>query len=206
MGDNLKIPYGVADFKTVREEGLYYIDKTGYIPLLEQAGRFLFFVRPRRFGKSLMTSMLRCYYDVAEKDRFDALFGGLEIAKAPTSNKNRYQVLSMDFSQVNRGAGLSLQERFENYIGTCLDDFAARYGHFYGDDLVRGFSEASTAEKFTSIALAARRRGYHLYLMLDEYDNFTNAMLRSEESPEYRGVTHGRTRCCARRRARSTAA
>ena len=59
MKANLKIPYGVADFKTIRNERLYYIDKTGYIPLLEQAGRFLFFVRPRRFGKSLMASMLR---------------------------------------------------------------------------------------------------------------------------------------------------
>ena len=191
MDGNLKIPYGIADFKTIREEGLYYIDKTGYIPLLEQAGRFLFFVRPRRFGKSLMTSMLRCYYDVAEKDNFDALFGGLEIAGDPTPNRNRYQVLGMDFSQVNRGAGLSLQERFEAYMGKCLDDFAARYGHFYGDDLSKGFSDASAADKFTTIAMAARRLGHHLYLMLDEYDNFTNAMLRSEENPEYRGVTHG---------------
>ncbi|MBR1589130.1 MAG: AAA family ATPase [Kiritimatiellae bacterium] len=61
---SLQIPYGVADFKTLRSEGLYYVDKTGYIPLLEQAGRFLFLVRPRRFGKSLMASMLRCYYDL----------------------------------------------------------------------------------------------------------------------------------------------
>ena len=64
---NLQIPYGVFDFKTIRTEGLYYVDKTGFIPLLEQAGRFLFFVRPRRFGKSLMANMLRCYYDIAEE-------------------------------------------------------------------------------------------------------------------------------------------
>ena len=123
---SLQIPYGVADFKRLRTEGYYYVDKTGYIPILERAGSFLFLVRPRRFGKSLMASMLRCYYDLksltasmlrcyydlAEKDNFDALFGGLEIAKNPTPNRNRYQILYMDFSEVNRGAGATLQERF----------------------------------------------------------------------------------------------
>ena len=119
----LQIPYGVSDFKTVRNEGLYYIDKTGYIPILEQAGRFLFFVRPRRFGKSLFLDMLRCYYDLAEKDNFDALFGGLEIGKNPTENRNRYQVLALDFSKVNKGEGDTLAARFENYVGDRLDEF-----------------------------------------------------------------------------------
>ena len=109
---SLQIPYGVADFKRLITEGYYYVDKTGFIPVLERAGSFLFFVRPRRFGKSLTASMLRCYYDLAEKDNFDALFGGLEIAKNPTPNRNRYQILYMDFSEVNRGAGATLQERF----------------------------------------------------------------------------------------------
>ena len=124
----LQIPYGVADFKTVRNEGLYYIDKTGYIPVLEQAGRFLFFVRPRRFGKSLFLNMLRCYYDLAEKGNFDALFGDLDIGKSPTENRNRYQVLALDFSQVNKGEGDTLAARFESYIGKRLDEFLAVYG------------------------------------------------------------------------------
>ena len=80
MQDNLQIPYGIFDFKRIRTEGYYYIDKTGYIPALEQSGSFLFFVRPRRFGKSLFINMLRCYYDLAEKDNFEKLFGGLAIA------------------------------------------------------------------------------------------------------------------------------
>ena len=71
MQDNLQIPYGISDFKRVRAEGYYYIDKTGYIPTLEQAGSFLFFVRPRRFGKSLFINMLRCYYDLSEKENFE---------------------------------------------------------------------------------------------------------------------------------------
>ena len=73
MQGNLQIPYGIFDFKRIRTEGYYYIDKTGYIPALEQSGAFLFFVRPRRFGKSLFINMLRCYYDLAEKENFEKL-------------------------------------------------------------------------------------------------------------------------------------
>ncbi|MBR4171856.1 MAG: AAA family ATPase, partial [Kiritimatiellae bacterium] len=94
---NLKIPYGISDFKRIRSEGYYFVDKSAFIRTLELSGSFLFFVRPRRFGKSLMASMLRCYYDLAEKDNFDALFCDLDIGKDPTENRNRYQVLVLDF-------------------------------------------------------------------------------------------------------------
>ena len=191
MKDNLKIPYGVADFKRIRNEGYYYIDKTGYIPLLEQAGSFLFLVRPRRFGKSLMANMLRCYYDVAEKDNFDKLFGGLEIAKNPTENKNRYQVLYLDFSRVNRGDGETLHARFENYIGKTLDEFIHRYGNTYGESFCADFAKSSVADKFTMLTNRAKTEGFPLYLMLDEYDNFTNQMLRAEGNEPYRSITHG---------------
>ena len=192
MSGNLKIPYGVCDFKRIRREGYYYIDKTGYIPLLERAGSFLFFVRPRRFGKSLMASLLRCYYDIAEKNNFDALFGGLKIARNPTENRNRFQVLYMDFSKVGTSAKQTLQQRFESYIGACLDDFIIKYGDAYGKDLVAQFARADTAsEKLTKIVSAAQRLDLHLYLMLDEYDNFTNTMLQAEENNSYRDITHG---------------
>ena len=189
--NNLQIPYGVFNFKTIRTEGLYYVDKTGYIPFLENAGRFLFFVRPRRFGKSLMANMLRCYYDIAEKDNFDALFSGLEIARNPTKNRNRYQVLYMDFSLVNRGLGDTLQERFEKYIGGRLDDFMERYGNAYPDNDRERFAKANAAGKFNIISDVAKRLGLPLYLMLDEYDNFTNQMLRAEGNELYRSITHG---------------
>ena len=191
MKDNLKIPYGVADFKRIRNEGYYYIDKTGYIPLLEQAGSFLFLVRPRRFGKSLMASMLRCYYDSAEKDNFDRLFGDLEIARNPTENRNRYQVLYMDFSEVNKGIGRTLQERFENYVGRCLDSFMLRHGSKYGDAFLAEFAKGAAADKFDMMVKTAKEVGFPLYLMLDEYDNFTNQMLRADGNEPYRSVTHG---------------
>ena len=188
---NLKIPYGVSDFKRIRREGFYFVDKSAYIRTLELCGSFLFFVRPRRFGKSLFLSMLRCYYDLAEKDSFDALFGDLDIGKDPTENRNRYQVLTLDFSQVNKGPGKTLEERFASYIGGCLDGFVRTYAGMYDGSFVDSVLAADSAGKFNKLVLEARRLGYHLYLMLDEYDNFTNAMLRAEGNADYRSITHG---------------
>ena len=188
----MQIPYGIFDFKRIRREGYCYVDKTGYIPLLEQAGSFLFFVRPRRFGKSLMASMLRCYYDIAEKQHFDALFGGLAIAKNPTENRNRYLVLSMDFSEVNKGMEATLQERFNNYVGSCLTVFLSQYGSLYGADVLAEIKKADgPAVQFNLAVKFAKAKGLPLYLMLDEYDNFTNQMLRAEGNEPYRSVTHG---------------
>ena len=180
MRDDLQIPYGVSDFKRMMSEGYYYIDKSAYIRMIERAGSFLFFVRPRRFGKSLFINMLRAYYDIAEKENFQRLFGDLAIGRDPTANANRYQVLSLDFSQVNRGDGLTLQGRFDAYMGARLDEFAEKYGDDYGDEFVRGVKSATPASKFTKLVSRAQTKGYHLYLMIDEYDNFTNAMLRAE--------------------------
>ncbi len=189
---NLQIPYGVFDFKRIRNEGYYYVDKTGYIPLLEQAGSFLFFVRPRRFGKSLMANMLRCYYDISEKDNFDTLFGDLEIAKNPTENRSRYLVLSMDFSEVNKGMEATLQERFTNYVGSCLTVFLSQYGSLYGADVLAEIKKADgPAVQFNLAVKFAKAKGLPLYLMLDEYDNFTNQMLRADGNEPYRSVTHG---------------
>jgi len=187
----LQIPYGVADFKRIRDEGFYYIDKTSYIPLLERAGSFLFLVRPRRFGKSLMANMLRCYYDIAEKDNFEKLFGGLEIAKNPTANRNRYQVLALDFSTVNICEGNTLQERFDNYMKVQLQIFLMKYTADYGENFKRELPNASGMSLFGAITGYAKQKGFHLYLMLDEYDNFTNAMIRGEDGNSYRDITHG---------------
>ena len=191
MQDNLQIPYGISDFKRVRAEGYYYIDKTGYIPALEQAGSFLFFVRPRRFGKSLFINMLRCYYDLSEKENFEKLFGGLAIAENPTVNKNRYQVLDLDFSTVNICEGETLKERFDNYMKVRSQLFLMQYASDYGEEFKRELPNASGMSLFSAISGYAKQKGFHLYLMIDEYDNFTNAMLRAEASGDYRSITHG---------------
>ncbi len=94
---NLQIPYGVSDFRTIRSEGLYYVDKTQYLALMESTDRFIFFVRPRRFGKSLFISMMESYYDLNQKRDFKRLFGDLWIGKHPTPNANRFMTLKLDF-------------------------------------------------------------------------------------------------------------
>ena len=72
--DFKRIPYGISDFKQVRQENKYLVDKTMYFERMERAGNFLFLVRPRRFGKSLFLNMLEAYYDINEKDNFQELF------------------------------------------------------------------------------------------------------------------------------------
>jgi len=71
-----KIPYGISSYKTIRQENYYYVDKTRYIPQLEETGKFLFLIRPRRFGKSSLLTVLESYYDIVRKDEYGLLFDG----------------------------------------------------------------------------------------------------------------------------------
>ena len=121
------IPYGVSRFEELRNRNRYYVDKSEYVRLLEQRADFLFFVRPRRFGKSLFVDMLRCYYDINKKDVFDKLFGDLAIGKNPTKGANQYQVLSLDFSRVGGSNGSGWKEKFENYVTERLLAFINYY-------------------------------------------------------------------------------
>ena len=89
-----ELPYGIQDFVTIAEQNIYYVDKTMYIPELEKQARYLFFIRPRRFGKSIFLSMLHAYYDCRTKDKFQQWFGNLWIGKHPTPTQGRYQVLT----------------------------------------------------------------------------------------------------------------
>lgn len=95
-----RIPYGMMNFAVIRRDDCYYVDKTRFIPIIEDADKFFFFIRPRRFGKSLTVSMLQHYYDIAAKDKFDALFGDLYIGKYPTRDRNSYLVLYLNFSGI----------------------------------------------------------------------------------------------------------
>ena len=187
------IPYGVSDFRTIRNEGLYYVDKTRYIDQLESAGRFVFFVRPRRFGKSLFVDMLRCYYDLKEKDNFEKYFGGLAVGANPTPNRNRYMVLALDFSKVDGCEGATLEDKFACYVNGRLDDFIQYYREIFADDAnvlsLRGVPGAGS--KFDRIVASAKARSIPVYLAIDEYDNFTNTLIRSAGKDPYRTITHG---------------
>ena len=99
--DRKLLPYGMMNFEDIRLDNYYYVDKTSFIPLIEQSDRFFFFIRPRRFGKSLTLNMLQHYYDVRAKDKFDALFGDLYIGKHPTKDRNSYLVIKLNFSGIS---------------------------------------------------------------------------------------------------------
>lgn len=185
------VPYGVSRFEDLRNAGRYFVDKSDYISKLEQRADFLFFVRPRRFGKSLFIDMLRCYYDINKKEQFSKLFGDLAIGNNPTKGANSYQVLALDFSEVNKGEGRTLEERFEKYLATCLEEFINQYGEKYGADFVAGVAGKSAADVFSAISKRAKSLNFALYLMIDEYDNFTNQLLRAEGNARYESVTHG---------------
>ena len=193
MAKTFKIPYGLKDFKTIREEGYYYVDKTAYIRKMEERDRFVFFVRPRRMGKSLFVETLRRYYNVNEKAYFQKWFGGLDIGENPTENANRYCVLVLDFSRVGAGGMKSVEEEFNEYMNVRLDEFLYDYRSLFPnvrDDA--DFRALSPRAKFESLAeQCSRVGGTPLYLIIDEYDNFTNTMLRSEANADYRAVTHG---------------
>ncbi len=100
MGAIKGIPYGMSNFTSVREQNCYYVDKTMYLPLLEEQAHYLILVRPRRFGKSLFLDMLRSYYDLSQKDKFQSLFGDLWIGQHPTPLQGKYQMLYLDFSKI----------------------------------------------------------------------------------------------------------
>lgn len=185
-----RLPYGISDFRQIRREGKYFVDKTMFIEQMEQADNFLFLIRPRRFGKSLFLSMLRYYYDINEKGRFPELFKDLWIANHPTPEQGEFQVLYLDFSRV-MGDIDDLPANFNSYCSIALDDFADRYKHFYPE----GFCEDVRAQKhfsgkFSQIDFYAKKTGAKLYLIVDEYDNFTNTVLNEQGEEVYHAVTH----------------
>ena len=156
---DLKIPYGIADFKRIRNEGWYYVDKTMYLAKLEERDSFVFFVRPRRFGKSLFISMMQSYYDRREKANFEKLFGGLWIGEHPTENRNRYLVLKLDFSKVGSVGDESLAAAFSCYLSKRLDLFMACYPEIFDADFVRSVVDDDVSGKYTAIVGRARMVG-----------------------------------------------
>ena len=189
--DFKQVPYGIASFKQVQQEGLYLVDKTMYFERMERAGNFLFLVRPRRFGKSLFLNMLEAYYDINEKDNFPELFKGLYVAEHPTENRNRFLVLHLDFSLV--GSRLeNLEEDFNRYCGGEVDSFIDSYKRFYEPQVVeRVLNEKTAVGKLNQVRMAAKKRGLKLYLIVDEYDNFTNNVLNTKGHEAYHALTHG---------------
>ena len=185
-----EVPYGVSDFRIVRRDDMYYVDKTMYLPRLESEARNLFFIRPRRFGKSIFINMLHAYYDVRLKDQFGEIFGTLWVGRHPTPLHNQFQVLHLDFSQVG-GNIERLEEKFNFYLGVELNGFVRVYREYYGEKTVAEVEETKDATgKLAIIQNVAREKSFHLYLIIDEYDNFTNTVLNEQGEQVYWAMTH----------------
>ena len=184
------ILYGVADYAEIRKANAWFIDRTAKIRDLE-ATRYAMFLRPRRFGKSLIISMLHAYYDVKFADRFEDFFGGTDIGAIPTEERGRYLVLYFDFSAVSKKPD-EVQVKFDRYVSLCCDTFARNYRDMLPEGLAdRILKDANSDEKINEITLGLKGTGTKLYVLIDEYDNFTNTILAESGQNAYDELCHG---------------
>jgi hypothetical protein len=185
----MKFPYGTADFHAIRCEGYYYADRTERIRTLEEAGKQLLFLRPRRFGKTAWLTTLENYYDLARAAEFDALFGSLAIGQAPTARRNHYFVLRWDFSMVDASGNLAeIRQALHNHLNAQVADFGVRYADQLGREL--RYHPDDGLVSFRSAVSAARARGHDLYLLIDEYDNFANELMHGRRA-DYDALVSG---------------
>jgi len=189
----MKFPYGISDFQSVMLENYFYVDRTDRIPLIEESGKQLLFLRPRRFGKSLLLSMLENYYDVARAEQFEELFGNLAIGRNPTKLHNRFFILKWDFSAINPHGDLEqIRQALFNYINQSIKDFTAYYKKFFTDkpEINPNDAQVSLQSFFSLVRLSQ----YKLYLLIDEYDNFANEIMmggRPDSQDRYKALLYG---------------
>ncbi len=176
----MKFPYAMNDFGKLIRRGCFYQDRTDRIPLLEDAGDQLIFIRPRRFGKSLLLSMLEHYYDVNRADQFDALFGKLAIGRNPTPLHNQYFVMKWDFSLVKaQGDVKEIEAALHRHVNLCVKRCAERY------QLSSDLCEEDATYSFGTLLNSIQDTGHRLYLLIDEYDNFANDVLMAGRKQAY---------------------
>ncbi len=190
----IKCPYGTSDFQKIISQGYYYCDRTDAIPALERAESQLF-IRPRRFGKSLLLSMLENYYDIVRKDQFEALFGHLAIGRNPTAWRNRYFILRWDFSCIDAtGSPAEIKQSLYNHINGRIKNFVRYYRDDHGLDLHGVEIDRSDAlATIESLAGSVRSAGRPIYLLIDEYDNFANTIMMlpvDDAQARYKALVH----------------
>ncbi len=181
-----KLPYAIANFLSIREENYLYIDRTSHIRTLENmSGKSFLFIRPRRFGKSLWLNVLNRYYDLALADKFEMLYGDLDIGRNPTPLHNRYFVMNWNFSRVDpRGSVDDIAERMNETLNSVIEDFLRYYEDFLPTPVpVRSQAMNTLGNVLGVIA----KTPYKLYLLIDEYDNFANEVMASDEGT-YKGL------------------
>ena len=177
----IRIQYAESDFRGLMEAGYFYQDRTMFIETLEKwKSRYPVFLRPRRFGKSLFVTTLHHYYGLEHKDLFASLFGNLYIGKHPTKEVNSYMVLSFDFSGIDTATHESTYQGFLNKTISGVSRFLSAYDTFFSLEQ-RAFIEKQESPEaviqslFDLIKKSKNTQG--VYLLIDEYDHFTNELL-----------------------------
>ena len=187
-----RIPYGMQNFEDVIKEDCYYVDKTPFIEQIEESNKYFFFIRPRRFGKTLTLSMLENYYDINKKDKFEEIFGKLYIGQNPTPEHNTYLIIHLNFAEV--AAGLDdYKDGLDNHCSLVFNFFCDIYAHILPADTKEGMEKLTDAvSQLRFLCQKCQEVGKKIYLFIDEYDNFTNMILAHEEHlVRYRNQTHG---------------
>ena len=187
-----RIPYGMMNFIDVREDDCYYVDKTHYIPLIENANKYFFYIRPRRFGKSLTISMLRHYYNILEADKFEKWYGDLYIGKHPTPERNSYLIIYLNFAVVNAELN-SYRQSLDAHCNTEFNFFCDVYAQYLPKGIKEEMNKKKGAvEQLDYLYKECVKTNQQIYLFIDEYDHFTNKIL-SEPSclEDYKSETYG---------------
>ena len=187
-----RIPYGMMNFIDVREDDCYYVDKTHYIPLIENANKYFFYIRPRRFGKSLTISMLRHYYNILEADKFERWYGDLYIGKHPTPERNSYLIIYLNFAVVNAELN-SYRQSLDAHCNTEFNFFCDVYAQYLPEGIKEEMNKKKGAvEQLDYLYKECVKTNQQIYLFIDEYDHFTNKIL-SEPSclEDYKSETYG---------------
>lgn len=187
-----RIPYGMMNFIDVREDDCYYVDKTHYIPLIEGANKYFFYIRPRRFGKSLTISMLRHYYNILEADKFEKWYGDLYIGKHPTPERNSYLIIYLNFAVVNAELN-SYRQSLDAHCNTEFNFFCDVYAQYLPDGIKEEMNKKKGAvEQLDYLYKECVKTNQQIYLFIDEYDHFTNKILAEPACLEdYKSETHG---------------
>ncbi len=196
------IPRGSANYKFIRNNNYYYVDKTPYISKIEEKSPIILMVRPRRFGKSLFVNTLSSYYDINEKDNFNTLFGDLYVGKNPTKFKNSYLILHLNFSEVQSTNIETIETSFNSYVENKLVDFTHIYSQYFTSQniaeikKISGFgAKLSFIERVLNIKSKQRVSdeisNCKIYLIIDEYDNFSNNILATYGQKSYINIVKG---------------
>ncbi len=190
-GKPKRIPYGIADYRRLIQDNMYYVDKTAHIPMIEAAPYYLLFIRPRRFGKTLWLSTLEYYYDINQAEHFDALFGDTYIGQHPTEEHNTYLILAFNFAMVNPDPR-KVRHSFASYGKDVIENFLMRYQRFFDNATKQHILEAEDAvAQMRRLFAHVNQQGLKLYLLIDEYDNFANTILSTAGQQAYQDLTHG---------------